>query len=1200
MMDSGSDSRPAGSLYAFLVQRPVATVMATAAVVVFGAVSYANLPLNLMPDLDYPTITVRTEFDGAAPEEVETQVSVLLEEALSTMPGLVSLQSVSRAGVSEVMVEFEWDSDMSDLSQTVRERLGVFALPKGVGRPLVLRYDPGLDPILRLALVAPDASAASLLEARRIAEEEIRPVLETLPGVAAAKVRGGLERELIVEVHEALLHARGFTLANLVSRLQAENINFAGGSLLEGQTEYLIRTLNEFRGPEEIREIVLMSADGRFARLGDIATVEVRPKQREVVGRVGQREAVEISLYREADANIVGVSRRVKAVVFGTPQQQAFVEKARQKQKEAELALKDPGDDERAEPGQDETQGKAEGEAEEEEKDDEDVLKDLRRARNMSSFLQARLPQGMELQLVSDQARFIEAAIDGVRATGLLGGLLAVLILFVFLRHGWSTFIISTAIPISVVATFAPMYLFGVSLNLMSLGGLALVIGMLVDNSVVVLESVHRHREAGKGALEAAVEGTREVAGAVLASTLTTVAVFLPIAFVTGVAGQLFGHLALTVVFGLVASLAVALFIIPVLVALPERRSRVRLMPVQDGGSADDALALLRLRPLAADLLGAVAALRVFVARGHFSLRPLRGIAALVVLFPLALARFLLAAICCLVLSLALRLGIAVLWPSLRLGRLLSTGASSPARWASGALEAAYGSVERRYVSVLRGMLSHPSWVLLPAAALFAFSLPVLPRIGTELLPEVHQGVLLADLRLPVGTPLDETVRRLSSLEEKVRGLPSVASVYLGVGADAEGGASTSRGENTANMTVRLASGSSMPVAQEQQLREQIRALARDVPSLTIELTSPALFSFRTPLEVEVLGQDLRAVRAASDAAVRKIEKQPGVRDVRSNLQLGYPEIQIRYDRARLMRFDLDIGMVASAVRDKVAGNVATDLRGSGRRTDVRVVLREQDRSSLDDLRQLNVNPRGTPAIPLDAVADLVLSDGPSEIRRNDQERSALVTAELSGFDLGTVAAGVERDLSKLKIDDQVRFQVGGQNLEMERSQKSLRFALLLAVFLVYVIMASLFESVLLPFIILFSLPLAVVGVVPALWATATPISVVVLIGAIVLVGIVVNNAIVLVDCANRLLDQSERSEEAIVEASRIRLRPILISTCTTVLGLLPMVLGGGEGSEIRQPLALTVIAGLLASTLLTLGVIPVLYQLVVAPWRRG
>ncbi|HCP47881.1 MAG TPA: acriflavin resistance protein, partial [Deltaproteobacteria bacterium] len=1052
--------------------------------------------------------------------------------------------------------------------------------------------------------VAPDASDKSLLEARRIAEEELRPLLETLPGVAAARVRGGLEREVVVEVHEALLHARGFTLANLVSRLQAENINFAGGSLLEGQTEYLIRTLNEFRGPEEMREIVLVSDEGQFARLGDIATVEVRPKQRKVIGRVGQREAVEVALYREADANIVSVSRRVKDVVFGTQAQQDFVRKlAQQSAKETESGDGGAGarsDDKASDDGTDK-------DAQEEDEEEEKLgLDDLRRARKMTAFLQAQLPAGMELKLVSDQARFIEAAIEGVRSTGLMGGVLAVLILFLFLRHGWSTFIISTAIPISVVSTFAPMYLFGVSLNLMSLGGLALVIGMLVDNSVVVLESVHRHREGGAGPLASAVGGTREVAGAVLASTLTTVAVFLPIAFVSGVAGQLFGHLALTVVFGLIASLAVALFLIPVLAALPERRARAKEPPLgasdpseEAGASDEDPLALVRMGPLVAELAKAWAAIRGFAGESRFLLRPLRWVLALVLLAPLALLRFLLAAVCCLALSLLLRLGMAIVWPTTRLARLVAGGLVGPGERASERLEDGYKGLERRYVAVLRGALSRPSWILLPALVLFVCSLPVVPRLGTELLPEVHQGIILADFRFPVGTPLAETVQRLSGLEEDIRGLDEVDSVYLGAGAALEGGASTSRGENTAKMTVRLGSALSDPIGADERLREQIRDLVREVPSLTVELTSPALFSFRTPLEVEVRGQDLRLVREASDAAVRKIRSQPGVRDVRSNLQLGYPEIQIRYDRDRLSRFDLDIGAVASAVRDKVAGNIATDLQDSGRRTDVRVVLREQDRSSLEDLRQLNVNPRGVPPIPLDAVADLVLSDGPSEIRRNDQERSALVSAELAGFDLGTVADGVARDLASVAMDEGVRYQVGGQNLEMERSQKSLQFALLLAVFLVYIIMASLFESVLQPLIILFSLPLAIIGVVPALWATATPVSVVVLIGAIVLVGIVVNNAIVLVDCANRLTADGEDSREAIVEASRVRLRPILISTCTTVLGLLPMVLGGGEGSEIRQPLALTVIAGLVASTVLTLGVIPVLYQLVVAPWSR-
>ncbi|MCP4869996.1 MAG: efflux RND transporter permease subunit [Proteobacteria bacterium] len=1155
--------------------------MACLAAVVFGAVSYSNLPLNLMPDLDYPTITVRTEYPGAAPAEVESYVSEEIEESLSTVPGLASIESVSRAGLSDVILEFEWDTDMSEVSQAVRERLGLVDLIEEAKRPLVLRYDPNLDPIVRLALAAEDDSIESLVAARRLAEDEIRPALERLPGVAAVKVRGGLEREVTVEVHEGLLHARGFTLQEVIARLAEENINLAGGSLLEGQTEYLIRTLNEFRGPDEISDLYLVNSQGTFARLGDLAEVSVRPKDREVVGRVGGREAVEVAIYREADANIVSVSRAVRDRTFGTAAQQAWVVADKKKTEEAEAEAAAGGDAKggKAKADKGGKKGKKKGKKKRRKKQRAGVPSGggggggEMTKRQMTAYLTYELPEGMEFQVVSDQARFIEAAISDVAGVALGGAFLAVLVLFIFLRHGWSTFIIATAIPVSVVVTFAPMYLFGVSLNLMSLGGLALAIGMLVDNSIVVLESIHRCREEGDDPVAAAIRGASEVSGAVTASTLTTVAVFLPIAFVSGVAGQLFGHLALTVVFGLLASLAVALFLIPVLAALPAR---------VDLSGADDRWAIITFKQPFVELRDGI--------KWIWSSK-LKGLLLTVPLAPLVLLRFVITAPILWGLWLGLRgwwLGIRI--ASIVLGfarRLLGAGGGPIALL----FDAGFAAVERGYERLLRGGIRVPFAVLVPAALLFVGSLSLVPRLGSELLPEVHQSVVLAHLVLPVGTPLERTMEATDKIALEARTLERVDSVYAAAGTERAVGASSDAGENTADLVIRL-TPTDDPAAAEEIVKEGMRGLVAQIAGAEVVLSAPTLFSFKTPLEVDVRGERLADLRIAADTVVIELGELAGLRDVRSNLKAGYPEIQVRYDRKRLEQYGLDIGVAARAVRDKVAGRVATDLRGQGRRTDVRVVLRQADRSTIEDLESINVNPRGIPPIPLKAVADLSLTEGPSEIRHSEGERAALVTANVAGFDLGTMAARVDRELAGLNLEGDVRYDVGGQSREMDASLESLRFALLLAIFLVYVIMASQFESVLQPAVILFALPLALVGAVVGLLGASLPVSVVVLIGAIVLAGVVVNNAIVLVDYANQLRDRGQAATEAIVNAGRVRLRPIIISTLTTVLGLMPMAIGTGEGSEIRQPLALTVIAGLLSSTLLTLVIIPVLYSL--------
>ncbi len=1174
-MDSDSQQ----GIYAALVRRPVATVMACLAAVVFGAVSYTNLPLNLMPNLDYPTLTVRSEYPGAAPGEVETYLSRELEEALSTVPGLSRVESISRAGMSDVILEFDWNTDMDDSAQVVRERLGLVNLQDEIRRPLVLRFDPNLEPILRLALYSSaedNSSEYRLVQLRKLAEDEIRPLLERVPGVAAVKVLGGLEQEIRVEINQGLLHARGFTIAEVIARLRAENVNVAGGSLLEGQTEYLIRTLNEFSGPEEIRSMVLVNSDGNVARLEDFATVRTTPRDREVVGRVASGEAVEIAIYREADANIVLVSRAVRELVFGTADQQAYVENWKKRTAKGEVGR--DGTETDTKPEDEASQGEAEDKAEEPREEDEKEKAATRSEqrkvhKQLTAFLAFEMPENTEFLLISDQARFIERSISDVIGTAWGGALLAVLVLFLFLRHGASTAIIATAIPVSVVVTFAPMYLFGVSLNLMSLGGLALCIGMLVDNSIVVLESVHRCREEGDAPFAAAVRGAREVSAAVTASTLTTVAVFLPIVFVTGVAGQLFGHLALTVVFGLLASLAVALFLIPVLIAL-----RLR----EGSDTADDA-GLARISFLQ-PFRDAGASFRWMVDRSKT--RHLLRLFAL----PFLVFRFVLVAALLWPLWLVTR----VLWLLMqcfyglrRLSTLLLGGGVSRV---GSAIEGSLESLKDSYRRTLRVGLARPASVLLPAILLFLLAILGLRDLGQELLPEVHQGVVLTRVRMPVGTPLERTLEVSEALAERAGRFAGVEAVFVSAGVEQEIGTSSEAGENTANLVVRL-KASPDPAEAELATREGMREAAQSLPDFETSFASPSLFSFRTPLEIEVRGNDLGELRRAADQAVLAMKELEGLRDVRSNLSAGYPEVQLRYDRDKLELYNLDISTAAQAVQDKVAGRVATDLRGQGRRTDVRVILRDQDRDSLEDLARLDINPRGLPPIPLEAVAELRTAEGPSEIRRSDGERSALITANLQGVDLGSTATRVQSLLDQLDIPEGVRLEVAGQSGEMKASLASLRFALLLAIFLVYIIMASLFESIRQPLIILMAVPLALVGVVAGLWATGTSISVIVLIGGIVLAGVVVNNAIVLVDYANRLRSRGLSVTEALVEAGAVRLRPILISTLTTVLGLLPMAFSSGEGSEIRQPLALTIIAGLLSATVLTLIVVPVLYR---------
>jgi len=1078
------------SFYRWVVTHPIAVSMVTVAVIVFGVVSYFQLPLNLMPDISYPTLTVRTEYPGAAPEEVESQISRPIEEALSTVEGLVEIESRSRAGVSDVVLEFDWDTSMNGASQDVRERMQTTFLPDGADRPLILRYDPSLDPILRVALSGEDG--ASLLVLREYAEKELKRKLEAVDGVAAVSVRGGLERQVVVEPREDWLAARGVTLDALAAVLGAENVNLAGGIVREGENEYLIRTLNELRGLDEVRELGIRRPDGTVVRVGEVATVSEGAADREVVTRLDGADAVELEVYKEADANLVSVARAVKAELEG-----------------------------------------------------------------------AALGTGMQTHVLDDQAAFIEAALGDLFWNALLGGILAILITFVFLRDWLTTAIISSAIPICLLVTFAVMYGGGTSLNLMSLGGIALGISMVIDAGTVVLENIQNHLDAGKSRREAAVLGTSEVAAAVFASVLTSMAVFFPIVFVEGIAGQIFADLALTVVFSLLASLAVALLLIPMLGSLA--------FSVEDApGRARDVVPWTTREAV------------------WLPLRQKRAWWA----WPWALGRALFT-----FLTLGLwRLGVTVQsWlgrPILRLlGGLLHL-LNRLTLWFADRFLAGYGRVEGLFARWLAGALRHPGAILVVASALFLASVLAFGRIGSELIPQVHQGRFTVEASLPVGTPLSRTDAVMRQIEQELVAVPGVETVWSVVGTERGAEAKADEGEHSARILVELAPGGDLE-AREAQVMQDIRDRLSAWPRVSVRFARPSLFSFRTPIEVVLHANELATLREASRRGLAALQGVPGLTDLRSSLTDGYPEVRVRYDRLRLDALGLGVGDVARAVRNKVQGVEATRLARGERRVDLLVRLAEQDRASVDDVGGINVNPALVPPIRLDTVATLEEATGPSEIRRIDQQRAVVLSANLVGFDLSGTADRVGQALAGAGLPAGVQVDLAGQNREMERSVSSLWGALALAIFLVYVIMASTFESVRDPFVILFSVPLALVGVAAGLWLTGTPISVVVFIGLIVLAGVVVANAIVLVDAINRLRDAGRDMDAAIQEAAALRLRPILITALNSVLGLLPLALGFGEGAEMQRPLAITVIFGLASSTVLTLVVVPVVYRLV-------
>ena len=1059
-------------------ERRVTIVMFMVAIGLFGMVSLSRLAMNLLPDISYPTLTIRTELTGAAPIEVENLLTKPIEEAVGVIRNVRVVRSVSRSGQSDVTLEFLWGTDMDIAGVDVREKLDILFLPLEASRPLLLRFDPSTEPIMRLGLMhkedaAPGTSEAALKALRRLAEDRIKNDLEAEEGTAAVKVSGGLEDEIQIRVDQQKLSQLGISIEQIAERIRSENVNLSGGRLEEGNQRFLVRTLNEFQSVQEFRDAIVAYVAGRPVYLRDVATVERGYKEREAITRVRGRESVELAVYKEGDANTVQVAGRV-----------------------------DRGIDR----------------------------------------IQETLPDDIELIKIYDQSRFISSAVNDVKSAAILGGIIAIMVLYGFLRDARATTIVGIAIPVSVIGTFLLMYMNDVSLNIMSLGGIALAVGMLVDNSIVVLENIVRKKEQGQGVLEAARNGTSEVAGAVFAATLTTIAVFFPMVFISGIAGQLFRDQALTVTFALVFSLIVALTLIPMLASLG---TGPRYTTSEADATVPPKTRVGRFFHAIAGFIGKVITfIAVWIVKtGRFVFK--------IVGFVLWL----------------------LLWiPSWIFQRLYKAAASI-------------------YTPILRWALQHRAAVVIAAIVIFAGTMSLVPRLGTELIPQLSQGEFNVDLRLAPGATLEETDRAIQAAQRAASNIDAVALDYSVAGTGNRLDANpVDAGDNTGTLSVALAEGSPRQI--ENAAMDAMRDELGRLPGVQYEFSRPSLMTFASPLSIEISGYDLASLERVSQQVVETMNASPRFTDIKTTVERGNPEIQIAFDQERAAKLGLAVRDIADSVVANVRGEIATRYTWRDKKIDVLVKSVDTRSSSIDEIRRLIVNPASDRPVTLDAVADIGVSRGPAEIRRVAQERVALITAGIAYGDLGAAAAEAQTIIDRTPMPSGVTAMVSGQSEEMQESFKSMQFALALAVFLVYLVMASQFESLIHPFVILFTIPLALVGAVLALFVTGTTINIVAFIGVIMLAGIVVNNAIVLVDLINQLRAQGKERFEAIMEAGEARLRPILMTSLTTALGLLPMAMGFGQGAEVRTPMAITVIGGLIVSTVLTLVVIPVVYSL--------
>ncbi len=1078
------------SLPAAAVRRPVTVLMGCVAVLLLGSVSFGRLPVDLLPDIATPRITLLTSAAALAlaPQEVERLITIPLENQVATVSGQRRISSISREGMSVITVEFPWGIDLDLAALHIREAIDKArqVLPQGVERPAVLRWDPGSEPVMGVAVAVSGSSGAL----REMVDTIVVARMEQVTGIAGAQVTGGAQREIHVTLDPDRLVLYGLTVAEVERSLEAANASLQSGNLLQGALRYQVRAMGEFRNLQEIADTVI-GVDPRQIRvkLRDIGTVEESTRPQTAGALLNGQPAIGVLLYKESGSNTI-----------------AAVEAA-------QVALQE---------------------------------------------LREQYPE-LPIEVAFENAGFISGAIESVVQNMAVGGLFAFGVLFFFLRDPRNPVLIGIAIPISIIATFVLCYFSGITLNIMTLGGLALGTGLLVDNSIVVLENIFRLRQQGIDAKQAARRGAEEVGMAVTAATFTTIAVFLPIAYVHGVAGQLFAPQAWTVTFSLLASLVVSLTVLPSLAA--------RFLHTPGSAPASEP-GMRPIRPPSARKPGSR------LRRGMRSLQR----------WPLRLLDGL--------------LNIGLFWIKL---------AVEAVAWIATPLldvfEAIYEGFARAYHRSLVWCLDHKPGTLGGLAALLVWGGVVARSLPWELMPSVNTGRFEVTVDVPPGTPFERLETIVGQLEAAARDGAGVASTFATLGADP--GAVTSAASGAARLSPTRAqlavvmsgeaSRRTVTLAAAAQGRvRQAAAQMRGVQVVVDPQSNPLQRSLglaNTGFRVLVRGDDLDRLQELADTVAGRLASIPGLEDLRSSAGRGNPEIRLQVRRDTAAIYGVSVEDLTRTLRSALQGTTPTQFVEFDRRIDIRV-LAAGDNSGIEAMLD---QPYQTPIgpVPLRELVDYEIAVGPSEIERRDRVREIPVTASLSGIELSDAIAAAEAVLGQIEMPTGYRWRIGGEREQVQASFRSLAWALLLAAALVYMVMAAQFESLVHPFVILFTLPLGWVGVVTALWMVGLTVNVVALIGAVVLTGIVVNDGIIKIDIINRLRARGVPLRDAIEQGSALRLRPILMTTVTTICALIPLALGLGAGAELQRPLAIAIIGGEFTGTLLTLVVLPVIYEIV-------
>ena len=1018
------------SIPEFSVKRPVTVTMLIGIVVVLGLYSLINLGLELLPDISYPTVSVMTTWEGAAPEDVENQLTKPMEEMLSLISRVKKVRSFSREGMSLIMVEFEWGTNIDFAAQDIRDQISIFKklLPSDIEEPVVFKFDVSLMPV-GAYVYSGDIDFNKL---HQIAEDVIKPRLERLEGVAAVSVWGWNDNEVHILLDPVKVKEFGINPQQVQMALMANNVNMPAGYLVKRNKEFRLRTYGQFNSLDEIKNIVVgMTKDYQPIYLRDIAEVKQEQKESRGIAEFNHKKALWIMISKESGANTVNVMRRVN-------------------------------------------------------KEIEEIKK--------------LLPHQTNLDKMFDMSEMVTRIIKRTASNGVVGALLAILFIYLFLRSWRPTLAISLAIPLSIIATFIAIYAAGYTLNVMTMVGLSLGVGMLVDNAVVVIENIYRRIEEGENRFVAAGKGATQVGTAITASTLTTIAVFFPVLFIPGITGQLSRGLALTVVFSLLASLFVALTLVPVIAAQIFKKER-------------------------------------------------------------------------------------------------SAGMEAT-RW--------FRKLRDKYTSALKWVLHHKTLTIAVVGFIFLLSLALIPVIGGEFIPKMDPPSAQVFFSLPQGTPMEQTYEVANQLLAAVEEEPDVllSGMVVGTVAGSEfdiamGSGGTPTNVNEGSIYLRLKYKEHRKLSNEQIVNKMRRAFPslKNSKFVSQDVTSQMMGGLEADIEVKIYGDDLDVLKHLAKVVADSIKNIPGVSDYDLSFKEGRPELRIVVNKEKCARLGLSAAEVANAVHTYTLGAFAGRFNAKDEQIDIKVKLPKKDREKLSQILTLPILTRTGAVVPLSQVANIVETTGPTEIEREDQKRKVSIKITVSeNSNLREVTAKVKDTLKKLYQsplwEEGYTYDIGGQAEQMKDLYKWMGIAILVAFLLVYMVMASQFESFVHPFVIMFTEPLMIIGVLWALLITGTTVCLPSLMGMVILAGIVVNNGIVLVDFINQLRrNEGLEMEHAIIEAGKTRLRPVLITALTTIVGMLPMAVSTSQGSEMRAPMAIAVIGGLTVATFLTLFVIPVIYS---------